>query len=253
MIPFPSRSFAVAAAFVALAGVAQAQTATINKARAFLGSEAALDAVKTVHYKGTVVSINPADPSKETKAAIDIVFQKPDQQRITITTDKTVDITGLNGYDGWQRVQEVLNPSKWTQQLAKPDQIKRLRANTWENVSFFRGIEKQGGRLEALGPVTIDGIACQKVAFVYAPNLVFIRYFDEATGKLVLTETETGNTIREEGEQTVNGIRFPRKIINKAKTAAGKESVITINFDEIKLNETFPASTFNVPSFEPKK
>lgn len=253
MIPFAPRHLAVAAAFLALAGIVHAQTATITKARAFLGSEAALDAVKTVHFKGTVVSSSVADPSKESKGDIDIIFQKPDQQRVTITTDKTVDITGLNGYDGWQRVQEVLNPSKWTQQLARPDQIKRLRANTWENVSFFRGIEKQGGRLEAMGPATMDGIACQKIAFVYAPNLIFIRYFDEATGKLILTETETGNTIREEGEQIVNGVRFPKKIINKTKTPSGKETIVTINFDEVKINESFPASLFSVPSFEPKK
>ncbi|HEX2851646.1 MAG TPA: hypothetical protein VHO24_00305, partial [Opitutaceae bacterium] len=191
MIPFAPRHLAVAAAFLALAGVVNAQTATLNKARAYLGPEAALDAVKTVHYKGTVTSKSATNPSKETKGEIDIIFQKPDQQRVLITTDKTVDINGLNGYDGWQRTQEVLNPAKWTQQLARPDQIKRLRANTWENVSFFRGIEKQGGRLEAMGPATIEGIACQKIAFIYAPNLMFIRYFDEATGKLVLTETET--------------------------------------------------------------
>lgn len=253
MIPLVSRPLAVAAAFFALVGIAQAQTATITKARAYLGTEAALDAVRTVHYKGTVVSSNPSDPSKETKGQIDIVFQKPDQQRVTITTDKAIDVTGLNGYDGWQRVQEINNPAKWNQQLARPDQIKRLRANTWENVSFFRGIEKQGGRLEPMGPATMEGIACQKIAFIYAPNLIFIRYFDEATGKLILTETETGNTIREEGEQIVNGIRFPKRIINKTKTPAGKEVTVTINFDEVKLNENFPASFFNVPSFEPKK
>lgn len=252
MIPFPSRYLAAAAALFLLAGTAHAQTAIINKARAYLGTEAALDAVTTVHYKGTVIATDPKDATKETRAAIDIIFQKPEQQRLTLTSDKTLEVTGLNGYDAWQRVQELTDKTKWRQTLAPPDQIKRMRANTWENVSFFRGIETRGGRLEAMGPGTTGGIACQKVAFIHAPNILFIRYFDEATGKLILTETETGGTIREEGEQIVNGIRFPKKIINKSKTASGKETTVTIVFEEIKLNEIFPQSMFNVPSLDRK-
>jgi hypothetical protein len=252
MTLFSFRSFAAAATFVVLAGIVHAQTAIISKARAYLGPEAALDAVKTVHYKGTLVATDPVDATKETKAQIDIIFQKPEQQRLTLTTDKAIEVTGLNGYDAWQRVTDVKDPSKWKQSLASTTQIKSMRANTWENVSFFRGIETRGGRLEVMGPGTVDGVACQKVAFIHGPNLVFIRYFDEATGKLMLTETEAGSTIREEGEQMVNGIRYPKKIINKSKNAAGKESVVTINFEEIKLNETFPSSMFAIPSLERK-
>lgn len=252
MTPFPRRYVAVAFALILLAVPGHAQTAIINKARAYLGTEAALDGVRSVHYKGRFVETDPADPSKETRATIDIIFQKPEQQRIVLTTDKAVHTTGLSGYEAWQRIEDATNPAKWKQTVASPAQIKGMRANTWENVSFYRGIETRGGRLEALGQATVDGIACQKVAFIHGPKSVFIRYFDEATGKLVLTETESGATIREEGEQIVDGIRFPKRIITKTKNAAGKESVITTEFDEIKLNETFPPSVFNVPGLERK-
>ena len=93
---------------------------------------------------------------------------------------------------------------------------------------------------------TIDGIVCAKISFIHSDNIVFHRYFDKGTGRLVKTETANGGEIREEGVLKVDGIRFPKKIINKASTG----QVTTIVFDEIVLNESFPPSHFAVPSFQ---
>jgi outer membrane lipoprotein-sorting protein len=227
---------------------ASAQSAIITKARAFLGPEATLDAIKSVHYTGTLITADAADTTKQTRATIDIVFQKPEQQRIVATYDKFTETTALDGYEAWQRVQESDNPAKWRQTPMSAEMVKRLRANTWENLSFFRGIEKAGGRLEVMEPATVEGVACQKVAFIHAPNIAFVRCFDQSTGRLVLTETENGSTIKEEGEMIVEGIRFPKSIVTQSKTAAGKASVVTITFEKIQLNETFPPSLFASPS-----
>lgn len=231
-----------------------AELAILAKARAHLGPEAALSSIASIRYTGTLTSSSPSEPAKQTRAAIEITFQKPYQQRIHATSDSSVEITALDGYDGWTRVQDVKDPSKWRQTLLGVDEIKRLRANTWENLSFFRGLEALGGRIEAQGTRTIDGATCQKIAFVHAPNIVFTRYFDVATGRLVLTETETGGTIREQGEMVVNGIRFPRTLITVSKNAKGEDQTLTINFDQITVNEKFPPATFAVPSLvEPKR
>lgn len=236
-----------------MATVVHAQTAIITKARAHLGTEAALEAVKSIHYMGKLVAVDDADPKKKTEATVDIIFQKPDRHRITVTSDKAIEVTALDGYEGWQRVQDVADPAKWRQTLATADQIKRIRANTWENVSFFRGIETRGGRIEVLQPTTANGVASNKLAFIYAPNIVFYRYFDEASGKLILSETENGSSIREEGEIVVNGIRFPKSIITTNKSTAGKTGpTVTITFDQIKVNETFPNSVFAVPMLNQK-
>ena len=226
-----------------------AEPPIIAKARAFVGTEAALNNLNSIHYTGTLITADPKDPAKQTRAAMEIIFQKPEQQRIKATTDKTIETTALDGYDGWQRVQDAADPTKWRQTLLGTDQIKRLRANTWENLSFFRGIEKIGGKLEDQGTKTIDGVTCQKIAFIHGPNIVFYRYFEVATGKLVYTETEAGGTIREKGEMIVNGIRFPRSIITSSgtKDAQGEVQTVTINFDKITVNQTIPAKEFAVP------
>lgn len=219
----------------------------IAKARAYLGSESALASVNSVQYVGTLQAPDAADPTKQAQTRIEIVFQRPEHQRITSTSEKVIETTALDGYEAWMRVQDAKDPAKWRQTLLSADQVKRLRANTWENLAFFRGIERVGGRVEDQGAKTIDGVNCQKLAFIHGPNIIFFRYFDVATGRLVLTETEAGGTIREEGEVRVNGIRFPKSIVTTSKNAKGETQTVTISFDSIKVNETFPAEQFRVP------
>lgn len=237
-----------AALSVAVSGFG-ADPAILAKARAYVGSEAALDGLKSIRYTGTLVTSDPADATKQTRAAMEIIFQKPDQQRVQATSDKVIDVTALDGYDGWQRTQDAADASKWQQTLLGSEQIKRLRANTWQNLSFYRGIERAGGRVEDKGPATIDGVACQKIEFVHFGNVVFTRYFETATGRLVFTETDGGNsTMRESGEIRVDGLRFPKTIVQTTKQPNGAARTTTITFDKITVNETFSPSMFRVPA-----
>jgi hypothetical protein len=228
----------------------------IAKARAYLGRESALENVTSIHFSGMLELTErvpaEADPAtfveRPLHLPVEIVFQKPYQQRITVKSEKIIETSALDGYDGWQRRSDAKDPSKWQLTLLDPQQVKRLRANTWENLHFFSGLEKRGGRVEYQGNATVDGVECAKVAFIHSDNIIFFRYFNKATGRLMKTETESGGEIREEGEVTVNGVRFPRKVVNK--TPDGKTTSIT--FDKIVLNEVVPASEFAVPPLAPR-
>lgn len=227
--------------------VRAAELPIIAKARAYIGSESAIESVRAIHHQGTLVTNDPADPSKQTRATIEIVLQKPHQQRVTITSDTAVETTALDGYDGWTRVASVADPTKWNLTLLGVDQIKRLRANTWENLAFFRGIERIGGTVKDEGTTVVNGVTCHRVAFIHAPNMVFTRFFDVGTGRVVMTETES-STIREQGEIIVNGLRFPKSIVTVYKNPGGPERTVTITFDKITVNETFAPDYFAVPS-----
>ena len=248
VVRFVSLCFVACALSVAHA----AEPAIIAKARAHIASEAVLNGLKSVHFIGTLSAPDPADPAKTVTMAMDIVFQRPMQQRISTISAKGTDDTVLDGYDAWQRFEDKADAAKSRQGILGVDQIKRLRANTWENLAFFRGIESVGGRLEDQGPAKIDGIACQKIAFIHAPNIIFVRYFELATGRLVQTETEAGGRIREEGDVIVSGIRFPRVLTTESKDAKGVWQKITISFDKVTVNETFPANYFAVPGYGAK-
>lgn len=238
----------VCAALSVAAGVTAAEPAIIAKARALIGTEAALNAVNSVHFTGILTTSDPVDPSKKTSAPIDIIFQRPDQQRIQASGPRIIEVTALDGYDGWQRQQETADPTKWQQTLLGPDQIKSLRANTLENLSFFRPPAGSGVKVEESGTASFDGVDCVKISYTHAPKIVFIRYFEKTTGRLVFTETAAGGTIRESGEIRVNGIKFPKSIVTTSKNAAGQLQRVTIDFEKVVVNEQFPSSMFNPPA-----
>lgn len=249
MISFPARVPAVVSLAVALvAGAYAAEPAIIAKARAFVGTEDAINAVKSVHYTGTVTSADPTDPSRQTRASIEIIAQKPDQQRVVAQSEKATETTVLDGYEGWQRTDDATNPKNVRLVVFRPDAVKRLRAQAWENVAFFRGIDRLGGHYEEQGTEKIDGLTCQKVAFIYSPNVIFYRYFDVATGRLVQTDTEDGGSTREEGEQIVNGVRFPTRMKMTIKGPNGQTKLVTIALEKVTVNETFPPELFRMPS-----
>jgi len=176
-----------------------AEPAIITKARAYLGTEAALNAVNTLHYSGKLELSDMDADGPEGPITIEIIFERPYHQRSTVTSERGTEITVLNGYDAWQRVSAANDDTRWNLTLLQIPQIKNLRANAWENLSFFRGLEEAGGQIEDLGVTTMDDQTCRKLAFIHSPEVVFYRYFNVATGRLVLTETMRGERIREIG------------------------------------------------------
>jgi hypothetical protein len=212
----------------------------IAKARAYIGGDAALDAVKSVRFTG---SIHMGDGRV---GDIEIIVRKPMRQRMTITVENTREITALNGYDAWRRTEPIDNPVAWELTLLDAPQIRVLRANTWEDVGFYKGIESVGGRVEVQGETEIDGVKCVKAAFIHGPGIQFVRCFDAETGRLVLTETGDGETIRESGEIMAGGVRFPKEL-----TTTSKQGKRIIAFTRVQVNEDFPDELFDIPMLMP--
>ena len=216
----------------------------IAKARAYLGREDVLNSVRTVHYIGSF------EDDTHQKVGLDVVFVRPYRQLMVVTTPKTAsapgvrEITVLDGYAGWREVQEIGGTGRGQITMLDVAPVKRLRANVWENLYFYRDIGKKGGHVDYLGPASVDGHAAIKVAFVHDNGIVFTRYFDAQTGQRLLSETESGGSIREEGEIIAGGLHFPKKLTNVQN---GKTVVIT--FDEVRVNESVPESVFALPGF----
>lgn len=241
------RFLAVLGLSLSAAFVAHADPATLAKARAYIGPDAALDKVDALRFKGQLEVIEPG-ATETGSAKIEIIFQRPDRQLITATNDGQTETTALDGYDAWQRVSSASDSSRWQVTLLGADQIKRLRANTFENLAFYRGIESHGGRIEDRGDVTVDGVACRKLAFVHGPGIVFVRSFDTSTGRLVLTETDSGTLIREQGELRAGGLRFPKSIETVNTLPNGGTRVIRVTFESVEVNPSIDSTIFSVPS-----
>ncbi|MCR6655659.1 MAG: hypothetical protein NVV63_07535 [Opitutus sp.] len=243
---FFRRFLAVGLVLVTVASAAGAEPAIIAKARARLAPDAVLDAVRTLHYVGTLEVPDPADPTKSQTADLEIFLEKPDRQRIQIRNQDALEVKVLDGYDAWTRISNVKDPNRWQQTLLAADQIKQLRADVWQNLYFFRGIESVGGRIEEHGPATIEGVECEKLSFVHSDQIVYDRYFEIATGRLVYTGNDRNN-IREEGEIVAGGIRFPKQIFITIQAPDGQALRQRITFTKITVNEPLSPDLFEMP------
>jgi hypothetical protein len=225
----------------------RAEPAVIGLARAYLGPDSTLDAIQSIHFVGTLDRVDPDHPEQgKFHTTLDMVFSKPWQQRQVVRASKVNETTVLDGYDAWDRLQDNVDTTKFRLRWLSAPEIRSLRANTWENLYFFRGIE-DGASIVDQGPVTADGVACERVDFIHGPSDVFERFFDRDTGRLVLS-IRNGETIRESGEIRVDDIRFPKTITSVIKTASGKDLVSTVTFDRIALNEPLARDLFAAPS-----
>jgi hypothetical protein len=228
----------------------RAEPAVIGLARAYLGPDSTLDGIQSIHFIGTLDRVDPDHPATGVfHTTLDMVFSKPWQQRQVVRATKVNETTVLDGYDAWDRLQDNVDASKFRMRWLTAPEIKSLRANTWENLHFFRGIE-DGGSIEDQGPTTTDGVACERVDFIHGPDDVFERYFDRDTGRLVLS-IRNGETIRESGEIRVDGVRFPKTITSVIKSASGRDIVSTVTFDRIELNEPLARDLFAAPGAVP--
>ena len=238
---------------VALCPFARAdEPAIIAKARAYLGSESTLDAVTSVRMTGNLTTTDAS--GKPAQISVEIIFQKPYQESITIYQKDRIIHTSLDGYDASQQSQDTTanqteidyKNKPWRLTILGGDQVRTLRVDVLENLWFYRGVLRAGGQIEDRGLATADGKTTEKVSFIYAPNFVYIRHFDPATGRLVYTESESGTQIREQGEIMAGGIRFP-KVIEVSENLNGTPSKKTYTFDKVMVNESFPTSLFAIP------
>lgn len=214
--------------------------AAIERARAYLGSDEALDAVQSVHYQGAMAT------SDGNEGTVDIIFMKPYYQLIVVEVGNIRQTTALSGYDGWEKVEDMDNVDDWQLTLLEAPQIRRLQANAWESLNFYQVGRQKKVAVSYEGEADIDGITCDTLAFRHDDTIRFVRYFDVETGRLVLSTTEQGGEIREEGDLMVDGIRFPQRLL----TIVGEDSS-TIEFELIEVNNTYDEALFDVPMLMP--
>lgn len=224
----------------AVAKVDPAAVPIIAKAREFLGGDDALAAIRSIRFSGTILLQNG------TNGDIEIIVRRPMQQRVTISVGSVREVTALSDYDGWRRVENLVNPADWELTLLDAEQIQQLRANTLENIGFYRGVGTEQPDVKYLGDKEVNGVACARLAFDHTGGLRFVRDFNKETGQLVQTVTEDGGVLTEKGEIYVQGIRFPQEL-----TTTKDSGTSTVIFTKIVLNEPFADDLFDVPMLMP--
>lgn len=212
--------------------------AMIAKARAHVGSEEKLKSIQTLQYFGVI-----SNDKGEQEGQLTLKFKRPNKQVIELVTDDQIDVTAINGHEGY-----ILRTDRETQQkqlaILTSEKVNRLIINAYENLNFFDATEKRNGTVEYKGESDELGNPAIKLRFSYPRGIFYDRFFDESTGDLLATRSDKGIVMVEKEDIISEGMRFP-KIVEAYKQGELQHTII---FERVVVNEPIDDDLFEVPS-----
>lgn len=211
----------------------------INRARATVGTEKALDEVVTLRMIG---NLDPADP-KVPAATVLIVARKPHSQRLEIRVDDMVETTILNCRKACIIRSNLKEKGSQMRELTGQERA-RVRYSTRQFFNFYRPDFKNGERVAYEGIVTHRDARAHQLRYSYPDGLETVRYFSVKDDTLVATITDNGVESVNRGTQVVKGIKYPQSI----DYYEDGRKLHTINFSEIEVNQPLPSGIFKVPN-----
>jgi hypothetical protein len=210
----------------------------IDRARATVGTEAALNRLVTLQIIGVLEPAAPEIPS----ATLLIIARKPCSQRLELRVDDLVETTILNGGRGCI-VRSNLNAEASQMRELVGVELERMIYSTRQHFNFYRPDFKNGERVRLEGIENFRGQRSYKLIYEYPDGQETIRYFSVVDDTLVATITENGVASIGKGAQIIEGIRYPEAI----DYYEGDRKLHTIVLREVKVNQPLPAGVFDIP------
>lgn len=213
---------------------------TIELARSYLGPDDKLDAIESVHYKGSLLY------SSGDLGTIEMVYQKPMQHRMVAVIGGRREVSVLDGSEGWTTFERVVDSVPLSIEIFDPIRILIMQASVREAFNFFRKPDTRNGEILYEGKETVNGRDCNVLTYHHGDGIAYQRYIDAETGQVHKTLDSKGVEYLEEGELIVDGLRFPKKLLSTFSTAIGDQSM-EFAYSSITLNEKLPDSDFVMP------
>jgi len=213
----------------------------VAKAREKIGGDARLDSVQSLEFFGEIESLDADNP---TTGTVRMRFEKPFKQRLDTTVGDVSSTVGVGDYEGFTQ-QVRISDGASNLNVMPAEQVARLRSNSAENLYFFKGTERLGGKVTLLGEEIYNGRSAYRVKFEYPSGVGFERLFATDDFDLLTTFPVGQSRLEfvEEGEQVVDGITFAKKV----KTLVNGELQRVVTFTEINVNPEFADDTFTFP------
>ncbi len=211
----------------------------IERARAKVGSERALDGLTTLQFVGRIDSVATKVPD----ATIVMIARKPCSQRLEVRMGDIVESTILHGAEGCV-VRTSISQSASQMRLLVPEELLRIKFSTRQFFSFFRPHSKKSERVSYQGIESYRGVRSHKLVYQYPDGMKTIRYFSVVDDNLIATVTDSGVESVGIGEQIVEGIKFPQKL----EYYENGQMLHAIIFTDIKVNKPLTEGIFDIPT-----
>ena len=218
----------------------------VQRARATVGTEAALSGLVTLQMSG---GIEPSE-SKLASATLLIIARKPCSQRLEVKMGDLVETTILDGDAGCIIRTNLNDDARRSQMRSMADkELQRVAFSTRQFFSFFGADFKSGERITYEGIEQRRGVRCHKLAYSYPAGISTTRYFAVNDDTLVSTVTDVGVESVEIGEQVVGGIKFPQKV----EYYQDSKMLHTIVLTNVEVNKPLQSGIFTIPTGQPTK
>lgn len=220
--------------------------AIIERARASVGSETALNRLVTLQLSGW---IEPTD-SQLTGAAILIIARKPCSQRMEVKINDLVETTILSGGSGCI-IRSNLSDADTRSQMRVMSEAERQRVafSTRQLFNFYMADVHNGERIRYGGIEQRRGLRCHKLLYAYPDERFTTRYFALNDHALISTVTDQGVESVEIGARVVAGIKFPRRI----EYYQNNTMLHTIVLNTIEVNQPLQRGIFTIPTSDSTK
>jgi len=210
----------------------------IDRARATVGEESALDGLVTLQMTGGIV---PSDP-KMPEASLLIIARKPSSQRLELRVDDLVETTILDGGKACI-IRSNLNSDASRMRPLTEEELERVRYSTRHFFSFYRPDFKNGEKVSYDGIEQRRGVRCHKLVYSYPDGRSTTRFFAVNDDRLVSMVSQGGVESVEVGSQVIGGIRFPEKVEYYERG----EKLHTVVLTNVFVNRPLPEGIFEVP------
>ncbi len=225
-----------------------AVTEIINRARATVGTEDALEGIVTLTVIGKV---DPADP-KLPETTILLVARKPDSQRLEVRMDDIVETTITHGEQGCV-IRSNIKENQSQMRPLSAEEFERIRLSTRQLFGYYRPDFKNGERVTYAGIEQRRGIRCHKLVYQYPESEdQTVRFFSVNDDTLVSTvKRKNGKSVEivDVGKQLIGGIRFPER----QEYFEEGNKLHTFIFQMVEVNRALKAGLFDVPEAPKRK
>ncbi len=240
------KSLIITSAALCAALISQAATPAetlATKARAALGDEASLSAVKALR-----IELSAADTEGKTLGTVISEYKAPMKQReIDYTFPKLEVITAIDGREG-HRVIHRLDMNERKLHILPSEEVNARRDFVTANLYLLATPNAERGSVAINGTETVDGVACDALDYQYKSGITVRRLLEKSTGRLVATRInqrgKTGDLMVNVGEQKVAGINYPKTIV--IRDESGK-ILRTLTVNKVEVNPEIPDNGFVTP------
>ncbi len=218
----------------------------IEDARATVGTDSALNNLITVQMSGIIEPANPGLPS----AHVRLIARKPCSQRLEVRVDDMIETTLLKGKSGCI-IQSKLNGKDQRPQvrMMTAEEIRRMAFNTRQLFNFYREDSYNNELVSYQGIERRRGRRCHKLVYAYPDGATTTRYFSVDNRKLVSVITDKDVESVEIGKQTVNDIKFPKRI----EYYQADKLLHTLVLETVEVNKPLRVGVFTIPTIQQTK